>query len=106
MSHESKTNWRRVDTLTDEEIARGNAADLDSAPEWTEEDFEQARPAIDVLPQIVDAYRRSRGLQKTPTKVAVSIRLNPDVVDYFKAQGQGWQTRINEVLEEYVVSQQ
>ncbi|WP_336511400.1 BrnA antitoxin family protein [Allochromatium tepidum] len=38
------------------------------------------------------------------TKQPVSIRLSPEVVDYFKAEGPGWQTRIDAVLREYVAS--
>lgn len=38
------------------------------------------------------------------TKQAVSIRLSPEVVAYFKATGKGWQTRLDEVLKEYVDS--
>ncbi|MBT4267804.1 MAG: BrnA antitoxin family protein [Deltaproteobacteria bacterium] len=34
----------------------------------------------------------------------VTIRLAPDVVTHFKSQGKGWQTRINQVLQEYVES--
>ena len=49
---------------------------------------------------------RVRGPQKAPVKTPVSIRLNPEIVDYFKAQGKGWQTRINEVLAEYVTNRQ
>jgi uncharacterized protein (DUF4415 family) len=39
------------------------------------------------------------------TKQAVSIRLSPEVVEYFKATGKGWQTRMDAVLKEYVDSQ-
>jgi uncharacterized protein (DUF4415 family) len=39
-----------------------------------------------------------RSPQKTPTKVAVSIRLSPEVVKHFKAKGPGWQSRIDEAL--------
>ena len=39
-----------------------------------------------------------RGPQKKPTKVAVTLRYSPEVLAYFKAQGDGWQTRINNVL--------
>ena len=42
-----------------------------------------------------------RGLQKSPTKIPVSIRLTPDVVNFFKSQGKGWQTKINTVLSDY-----
>jgi uncharacterized protein (DUF4415 family) len=47
---------------------------------------------------------RVRGPQKKPTKKQLTIRLNPEVVDYFKIQGKGWQTKINEVLTDYIRS--
>lgn len=43
-----------------------------------------------------------RGPQKRPTKVSVTVRYSPEVVAYFKATGDGWQTRMNEALREYV----
>jgi uncharacterized protein (DUF4415 family) len=43
-----------------------------------------------------------RGPQKRPTKVAVTVRYSPEVVDYFKATGEGWQTRMNDALRDYV----
>lgn len=43
-----------------------------------------------------------RGSQKMPTKVQVSVRISPEVVSYFKAKGQGWQTRMDEALKEYI----
>jgi uncharacterized protein (DUF4415 family) len=43
-----------------------------------------------------------RGNQKMPTKVQVSVRISPEVVSYFKAKGQGWQTRMDEALKEYI----
>lgn len=36
------------------------------------------------------------------TKQAVSVRLSPEVVTYFKATGPGWQTRLDAVLKDYV----
>ncbi|HEY2863824.1 MAG TPA: BrnA antitoxin family protein [Casimicrobiaceae bacterium] len=42
--------------------------------------------------------RRGRGSQKTPTKVLTTIRLDADVIAFFRAQGRGYQTRINETL--------
>jgi len=47
---------------------------------------------------------RVRGPQKKPTKKQLTIRLNRDVVEYFELQGRGWQTKINEVLADYVHS--
>lgn len=49
---------------------------------------------------------RVRGPQKKPTKKQLTIRLNQEVVEYFKLQGEGWQTKINEVLTDYVHSHQ
>jgi len=39
-----------------------------------------------------------RGLQPVPRKAAISLRVEQDVLDWFKAQGPGYQTRINAVL--------
>ena len=46
--------------------------------------------------------RRVRGPQRRPTKKQLTMRLNQDVVEYFKLQGKGWQTKINEVLTDYM----
>ena len=43
-----------------------------------------------------------RGPQRSPTKKAVSIRYSPEVLDYFKSTGAGWQTRIDEALRDWV----
>lgn len=43
-----------------------------------------------------------RGPQKRPTKVPVTVRYSPEVVEYFKGTGEGWQTRMNDALREYV----
>ena len=67
-------------------------------PEWTEEDFKRARPASELPPEILAAFPRTRGAQKAEKKVPVSIRLSPNVLDYFKSQGPGWQSRIDEAL--------
>ena len=47
---------------------------------------------------------RVRGPQKKPTKKQLTIILNQEVVEHFKLQGKGWQTKINEVLTDYVNS--
>ena len=67
-------------------------------PEWTEEDFAQARSASQLPAEVLAAFPKTRGPQKASTKVPVSIRLSPDVVEHFKAGGPGWQSRINEAL--------
>jgi len=44
-----------------------------------------------------------RGRPRTPApKVAINIRLSPDVLARFKANGRGWQTRINLALEDWL----
>ena len=85
---------------TDEEeaeIQRQIAEDPD-VPEWTDEDWARARPAIEVHPELVEWSLRRRGKQKSPTKELVSIRLDPDITEYFRAGGPGWQTRLNDTL--------
>jgi uncharacterized protein (DUF4415 family) len=47
-----------------------------------------------------------RGPQKQPTKVAVTVRYSPEVVEFFKATGEGWQTRMNDALKAYVKDHQ
>ena len=65
-------------------------------PEWTLEDFRRARPLKEVLPELYEALR---GRPRKPNpKQHVSLRLDPKVIEGFKAQGPGWQSRINDVL--------
>jgi uncharacterized protein (DUF4415 family) len=86
--------------------ARGyNQADMDAvsdSPEITPEEFSQAKPARDVLPAgffVALEKKRTRGPQITrPLKQAVSLRLDPDVIEMWKASGPGWQSRMNEEL--------
>ena len=94
---------RRVSPeLSDAEEARvqaGIAADPDN-PEWTDEDFARARPAAEALPPaLYAALTRPRGRPKAETtKVPVKLRLDPVVVEHFKKDGPGWQSRMNAVL--------
>jgi uncharacterized protein (DUF4415 family) len=71
--------------------------------ELTKADMARMRPAIEVVPQVVEAWRRARGRPpKESTKQQVTLRLSPEVLDYFRQQGRGWQTRIDEVLSRHV----
>jgi uncharacterized protein (DUF4415 family) len=70
-------------------------------PEWTAEDFRRSRPAVEVLPEIVEEYRKGRGPQKRPKKVQTTLRLSPEVLEFFKMQGSGWQKKIDEALKEW-----
>ncbi len=100
---------RKVDITDAENRAIQSGIELDpDSPEWTTKDFEQARPASEVLPQIVEAYkqgklkRRGRGPQKSPKKEPVSIRLDQDIVKYYRKKGKGWQAQLNEDLRKVV----
>lgn len=46
--------------------------------------------------------RPGRGKQKSPTKVLTTVRLDADVLAFFKADGRGYQTRINDALRKFV----
>jgi uncharacterized protein (DUF4415 family) len=77
-----KTDWARVDKLTDEDIAKAVANDPDAAPidiDWSD--------AVLVMPT---------------KKKAISIRVDEDVLDFFKKEGDGYQGRINAVLRSYM----
>lgn len=45
---------------------------------------------------------RTRGPNKLPTKEQVTVRYSPDVLAYFRATGEGWQTRMDEALREWI----
>ncbi|MFC0308261.1 BrnA antitoxin family protein [Gallibacterium trehalosifermentans] len=87
------------------------------ARELTKADFARMKPIQDVMPAEFVAMAishqaqreaegkikpRTRGKQKLPTKQSITIRLSPEVITAFKATGQGWQSRINEALLNYV----
>jgi uncharacterized protein (DUF4415 family) len=80
-----KTDYARLDAMTDDDIAQAVADDPDAAPldlNWT-----QARLVI------------------PPGKDTVTLRLDRDVLDWFKKRGRGYQTRINAVLRAFYQSQ-
>jgi uncharacterized protein (DUF4415 family) len=82
----SLTDWKRLDALQDEDI------DLSDAPEITPEMFAKA---------VV-----RRGLKPPPGKQQITIRLDDDVLEWFRAQGKGYQTRINALLRAYMEAHQ
>jgi uncharacterized protein (DUF4415 family) len=82
----SRTDWHCLSRVTDGEIAAAIARDRDAAPvdaDWSK--------AVIVVP---------------PKKKAISIRVDPDVLDFFKDEGPGYQRRINAVLRSYVEQKQ
>ena len=83
---EDRTNWAKVDAMSEEEIEAAIASDPDEAGiEW---DWDSEKL---VMPE---------------PKEHVNLRLDADVLRFFKKQGKGYQTRINAVLRSYMVSQQ
>jgi len=81
MKKTSKTDWKRVSTMTDEQIDTSDIAELD------------------------DDFFLSAKIT-TPAKQPVTLRLDTDVLEFFKSQGQGYQTRINKLLRRYMETQQ
>ena len=67
-------------------------------PEWTEEDFARAKP-LSAFPELEAALVKNKGGRpRGSDKELVSIRLDRDVLERFRAGGPGWQTRMNEAL--------
>lgn len=85
--------------LTEDQIQRMIASDPD-APEATDEQLAQAKPFDEAFPALADAMRKNVGgrPKSVNPKVAVSLRLDQEVVARFKAGGPGWQTRMNDAL--------
>lgn len=73
-------------------INAGIAADPDTW-ELSDEEFAELRP-----------FRRGRPKSDAP-KVPVTVRLDPQIVEFFRGGGPGWQTRMNAALSEYVGKQ-
>jgi uncharacterized protein (DUF4415 family) len=77
-----RTDWSRLDRLTEAEIDSAAAGDPEAVPtgvDWSKAEL--------VMPR---------------AKTAVSIRIDADVLDFFRSGGAGYQSRINAVLKEYV----
>jgi uncharacterized protein (DUF4415 family) len=73
-------------------------------PELDADWFAQARPAADVLPVSLLKKLGVRGPQKAPPKDRITIRLSHEVVEQFRATGDGWQTRMDAALKEWLAS--
>jgi uncharacterized protein (DUF4415 family) len=85
---------------TDEEDAQiraGALRDPDNPP-LTDEIWARMRPVEEGKLEFIARWRKWRGQQKAPVKKLVSLRLDPDVIDHFRAAGPGWQRRINDAL--------
>jgi len=78
----NKTDWKRVDALPDDKI------DFSDNPEWTPEMFARA-----VL---------RRGFKPVPRKKLLSMRIDSDVLEWYRKQGPGYQTQMNSLLRAYM----
>ena len=74
--------------------------DAVDSPELTDADLARAKPFAQAFPALAEKMRKNLGgrPKSESTKIAVSLRLDPDVVAAFKAKGPGWQSRMNEAL--------
>lgn len=70
--------------------------------ELTAEDIVKFRPAADTLPLSLRKKLGVRGPQKMPTKERITIRLSREVVEQFRESGEGWQTRVDAALREWL----
>lgn len=77
----SRTDWQRVDALKDEDI------DFSDAPEMTPEMFARA-----IL---------RKGLKPIGRKAQITLRIDSEVLDWFRARGSGYQSQMNAVLRAY-----
>ena len=73
--------------------------DAVDSPELTDEELAGARPFAEVFPELAASIRK-RGPVRS--KEAVSIRLDIDLVEKLRGTGPGWQSRVNDVLREWV----
>ena len=78
LKKQSKTDWERLSTMEDDEIDL-----LDS-------------------PELDDSFFANATLRMPEPKKSVTLRIDPDVLDWFKDQGSGYQTRMNAVLRMYM----
>jgi uncharacterized protein (DUF4415 family) len=85
-----ETDWDRVRAMTDEDIERAIAEDPDS-------DFDLANSTLVYVGKVTE-------WTPPPRKTAISIRLDEDVLDFFKAQKGPYQTHINAVLRSYMTA--
>ncbi len=78
----------------------------DDNPEWTQADFARSIPFSGLPASLQQKLRKhTRGPQKSPTKVAISIRLSKDVVDKLRETGDGWQSRVDDALRSWLKRQ-
>jgi uncharacterized protein (DUF4415 family) len=102
-----KTNHVFVTDAEDAAINAGIAADPDTK-EWSDTDFASARAASEILPKIFNEkvakeMLKPRGRPRAVfPKERINIRLSHEVLEHFKSSGDGWQTRIDSALRQFI----
>lgn len=84
---ESRSDWARVDAMTEEELEAAIASD----PDWAD------------IPR--DWYERATPHYPESMRKQVSLRIDPDIIAWFKRQGPGFRKRINAALRAFVQTQ-
>ncbi len=77
----SETDWQRLRSMSDEAVEKIARADNDNPP-MTDEEWANAA--------------------RVPIKIPISLRVDDDVLEFFKSQGKGYQTRMCAVLRAYM----
>lgn len=70
--------------------------------ELTAEDMARFEPAANILSPSLKKKLGARGQQKSRVKERITIRLSHDVVEPFRATGDGWQSRVNSALKDWL----
>ena len=86
--------------MTENSVNSRHVLDDDDLPEWTEDQFDRARFAIgnSVIREAIGTLTKVGRPPSPNPKKQVTLRLDPDVVEKFRATGKGWQSRINAEL--------
>lgn len=72
--------------------------DAVESPPATDEQLAKAKPFAEVFPDLAATMSKGGRPKLERPKQALSIRLDQDVIEHFKASGDGWQSRMNEAL--------
>ncbi len=88
--------------MSKNDFTQADIASVMDNPELTKADIAEMRPFSDALPELAAKLRNVRGPQNAATKISTTIRLSPGVIGFFKGSGRGWQSRIDDALQEWV----
>jgi len=82
MSKQSKTDWDRIDAMSDE--------DIDTSE----------------IPPLDDDFFANAELRIPERKIPITVCIDPDILVWYRSLGKGYQTRINSVLRMYMEAHQ